>query len=97
MMVNSKNHKGPEQRRSLRRKLGVAAKIDCGGGLPPQGCILSDISATGAKIVAITALDLPEEFDLLLAGERGPRRRSHVVWRSENQVGVRFLVAPDKA
>jgi hypothetical protein len=96
MLLSGKHHRGPEQRRSVRRKLGLPAQIDCGGGLPPQGCILSDVSATGAKLIANTAADLPEQFDLLLAGETGPRRRSLVVWRSKNEVGVRFIVAAQR-
>jgi len=96
MIVNSKRSKEPERRRAARRRLGVAVKIDRGGGLPLEGCILSDVSSTGAKLVSITAPDLPDEFDLLLAGEAGPRRRSTVVWRTKNSLGVRFLAQPQK-
>ena len=92
-MVGSRAHKGPDKRRSVRRKLGVPVKIDCGGGLPLQPCILSDVSATGARLMAITAPDIPQEFDLLLAGESGPRRHSVVVWRTDTQLGVRFVPA----
>jgi hypothetical protein len=91
MFVNSKQ-RGPEQRRSARRKLGVPIKIDCGDDAPARACILSDVSATGARLVTMAADDLPEQFELLLAGDRGPRRKAAVVWRSKNQVGVRFLI-----
>ena len=96
MIVNSKRSKEPERRRAPRRRLGLVAKIDCGGGLPFHGCILSDVSSTGAKLVSVTAPNLPDEFDLLLAGESGPRRRSIVVWRTKTSLGVRFLAQPQK-
>jgi len=96
MMVNSKRVKTTEQRRAPRRKLGVAVQIDCGGDLPPQRCVLSDVSSTGAKLVSVAAPDVPDEFDLLLAGENGPRRRSAVVWRTKTSLGVKFVIQPQK-
>lgn len=93
MMFDSRAHRGPDKRRSVRRKLGVPVKIDCGDGMPLHACILSDVSATGARLVAITAPQIPQEFDLLLAGEAGPRRHSVVVWRTDTQLGVRFVRA----
>jgi hypothetical protein len=88
--VYSKN-RGPEHRRSPRRKLGVPARINWAEAISPQACILADISATGARLTTIAAEDLPEQFDLLLAGDNGPRRRAVVVLRKKSNIGVRFI------
>lgn len=84
--------KVPNRRTALRRKLQRAASIDLGQGAPPHPCVISDISATGAKLVDVAADTVPDEFDLLLAGARGPRRRSTVVWRAGSTLGVRFIL-----
>lgn len=55
-----------------------------------RGCVLSDISDTGARIDVQTADELPERFTLLLSGNGSPRRKCRVVWRQPTQVGVNF-------
>lgn len=55
-----------------------------------RGCVLSDISDTGARIAVETADELPDRFVLLLSGNGSPRRKCRVVWRQPTQVGVNF-------
>jgi hypothetical protein len=88
----SKKQNGREHRRADRRKLGRPASIYVGEDAPLHPCVISDISASGAKLVALTANLLPDVFELLLAGASGPRRKSNVVWRAGSMLGVRFEV-----
>ncbi len=55
-----------------------------------QGCTLSDISDTGARIDIETAEELPDHFTLLLSGNGAPQRKCRVVWRQPTQIGVNF-------
>ena len=58
---------------------------------PPLDCMVSDISQTGARILIDASVNLPPEFTLLLS--QNVKRQCKIVWRSEKQVGVRFLAA----
>jgi len=53
--------------------------------------MVSDISQTGARILIDASVNLPPEFTLLLS--QNVKRQCKIVWRSEKQVGVRFLAA----
>lgn len=56
-----------------------------------HGCVLFDISDTGARIEVENAAVLPETFVLLLAGRNSKARRyCRIVWREPHQVGVQF-------
>lgn len=58
------------------------------GGL--QGCVVVDISETGARLRAENADAVPVDFVLLLSKRGAPRRYCHVVWRGHDQIGVEF-------
>ncbi len=55
-----------------------------------QGCVLLDISDTGAKLDVQDASAIPDRFVLSLSNRGRARRKCQVVWRSEKQVGVEF-------
>lgn len=95
MAVQGPKYRGREHRRAERRRLGRPATLDIGKDAPLQPCIISDISATGAKLIVVTAASVPDQFDLLLAGRNGPRRISQVAWRSGTMLGVRFIAGPE--
>ena len=79
-----------EKRKNLRRALRYAAWIGTGENMPLRGCIVSDISDSGAKLDVEGAEDLPDKFQLLLSGRGGIYRQCCAVWRTNNQVGVQF-------
>jgi len=62
---------------------------DCDGdwGHP---CVLSDFSNGGAKLSGVTVSAIPDDFMLRLARGLKPRR-CHVMWRSAEELGVRFI------
>lgn len=80
---------GIEKRKYPRRKIGLDA---CVTWPRPVPCTISDISATGARLTTDYMDLLPNEFDLALNADI--MRKCRVVWRKENQVGVKFLPLP---
>lgn len=78
-----------DKRRSRRRQMRYTAVLVLDGETQ-RGCVLSDISDTGARIDVATADELPDRFTLLLSGNGSPRRHCRVVWRQPTQVGVDF-------
>jgi hypothetical protein len=61
---------------------------------PRLDCIIVDISETGARLVVDPAIDLPDDFLLMLS--RNVSRRCKLIWREDRKVGVRFRV-PESA
>ena len=55
-----------------------------------HGCVLSDISDSGARIDIENSKTLPDRFVLLLSSNGSARRTCRVVWRKPQQVGVKF-------
>ena len=53
--------------------------------------MLSDLSATGARIGVPAPDRLPLKFALLFPD--GTRRRCRLIWRSEQRIGIEFASA----
>lgn len=79
-----------EKRKSPRRSILFNAWVGLGGGSPLRGCVVSDLSETGAKLQLANPEELPETFNLLLSGRGRIHRRCRAVWRKQNQMGVHF-------
>ena len=77
------------RRKSVRRSIGYGATIVAPDTSWTRKCRVIDISATGAKLALEEPGQLPKDFVLMLS-ERGPKRRCHVVWTADDQVGVEF-------
>lgn len=78
-----------EKRKSPRRDLGLAAVVTWPRPVP---CTIADVSATGARLTTDHMDLLPDQFDLALNAD--VMRKCQVVWRRQNQVGVKFLPQP---
>ena len=59
----------------------------------PNGpaCLVSDFSATGARLCGTASIPIPDRFDLLVLGLAIPAR---VVWRAAESIGVIFEGEP---
>jgi len=79
------NDKRTARRRPIRYTAWLAPEP---GAL--HGCVLSDISDTGARIDVEDSKALPERFVLLLSSNGSARRTCRVMWRKPQQVGVKF-------
>jgi hypothetical protein len=76
-----------ETRSAPRYRVAKSAKIDHGGD--KIGCIIRDISATGAALEISDLLRVPSEFILIVPEDR-LKLRCRVVWRKEYRIGVAF-------
>lgn len=55
-----------------------------------HGCVVADISDTGARLDVENSDRLPERFVLRLSGRGGPPRHCRIMWRAPHQIGVQF-------
>ena len=77
-----------EKRQSKR--VAISLPVVAGGSIP---CKLLDLSSTGAKLSSERTL--PDAFYVMF----GPnlKRWCCVMWRSRDQVGVKFITEPERA
>lgn len=55
-------------------------------------CNMLDVSAGGARLQLVDSASVPDEFILVLAQfTSSVRRRCVVAWRTEAEVGIRFV------
>jgi hypothetical protein len=78
-----------EKRKAVRRRVSRQAVI-VRDGKPLCGCIVSDISVSGAKLSVRNSSDLPDTFMLVLSSNGDVRRDCRIVWRADGAVGVAF-------
>jgi hypothetical protein len=57
---------------------------------PLHGCVVADISDSGAKLDVENSENLPDKFVLLLSRRTSLRRLCRAVWRTRTQIGVHF-------
>ena len=79
-----------KEKRKARRRRCVTAPGWRSTGEQRHGCVVSDVSDTGARIDVQDSKILPDHFVLLLTGNGSARRYCRVVWRKPAQVGVKF-------
>jgi PilZ domain len=70
--------------------------------LNPDGTIVGEcrtmnVSANGAKISMSDLMAIPDEFFLLLSKDVRIGRKCKIIWRSEKELGVRFISAKSRA
>ena len=80
-----RNDKRKSRRRPLRYSAWMALDDE-----KLHGCVLSDISDTGARLDVEDSQMLPDRFRLLLSGASSTRRECRVIWRGPAQLGVAF-------
>lgn len=79
-----------ERRKSDRKKTFRAAVTLFESPSSPMPCIVMDISATGARIKALSADELPNEF-LLTIESTMAQHQCKVVWRVGDELGIHFM------
>lgn len=52
-------------------------------------CVVRNLSDSGAKLEASSAVTLPERFELVIP-RKGETYRARAVWRTEREIGVAF-------
>jgi PilZ domain len=83
--------RGYEARKHARRPFRYNGWLRTETCSQPIGCVLFDVSSSGARLTASAPHgELPDRFLLILAAAK-IQRRCEIVWRNECYVGVRFL------
>ena len=80
-----------EKRRSPRQQANCKGLIQDDQGSFIAQCIMTDVSANGAKLIIEVGINVPDEFVLTLARNAGVRRNCDVVWRAAKSIGVCFV------
>ncbi len=81
-----------DKRKSRRKPIGYCAWIHLDAP-KRRDCVLVDISESGARLDVDAPNEVPDRFVLLLSKNGYPRRLCRTVWRTSNQVGVKFEAA----
>ena len=81
-----------EKRVDLRRGLRWEGQIVGLDGSVLAGCMVMDVSASGAKLVLRELVEVPNEFDLFFSKDGKVTRRCQIKRRSEKEVGVQFVL-----
>jgi hypothetical protein len=86
---------GKERRKTLRKPFVMAAGLFHPDGKQICGCVMRDISETGARLKIDRpqggpAGDIPAEFILAITKSGNVFRRCRLVWRRDDEVGVHF-------
>jgi hypothetical protein len=79
-----------DRRRHSRQTVQLPATVDLLDGQPPSQCVVTEISALGARISLQNPAQLPDEFVLRFGPSGGPSRKCRLVWRGNEHVGVEF-------
>jgi hypothetical protein len=84
-----------EKRRSPRQNVRWMGQIHEVQGSMIAQCLMTDVSASGAKLVVMEeGINVPDLFVLTLARNAGVLRHCEVAWRRAKCIGVRFLAPP---
>ncbi len=86
---------GAGRRKSPRRAFHYFAKVLGPEAMQWDGFIV-DISESGAQLELFDTEGIPDEFSLLVGGHGAVKRLCHVVWRSRDRLGVKFLRGPER-
>ena len=77
-----------DRRRSERLPCKRLAKIQFDYGSLPRDCMITDMSASGVKVVT-EDYDVPSEFTIIFS--TGQSRRCHLGWRNGCEFGAEFM------
>src|SRR5712671_2024901 len=77
-----------ESRAAHRHRVLKAGAIEFSGG-GAISCAVKNLSASGAALEVVSALDIPDRLILCIPAEHF-KRHCHVVWRNEKRIGVAF-------
>lgn len=83
-----KTEKRQSERRPITHPVFMAT-----GVCPPVKCQMLDVSELGARIRVGDPRLAPQEFLILL--DKGLSRWCQVMWRSETEIGIKFVEPPE--
>jgi hypothetical protein len=91
IMSGSKATSHRERRQGCRRSVRLTAMMVGTDGSGLGSCLMVDVSGGGARLAVKAADAVPDEFVLWLSPHGNVRRRCLVMWRSDAEIGIRFI------
>jgi hypothetical protein len=85
------DHDEYDRRRYPRMALGLKGSMAFGPCVPRHTSLIVNISEGGARLHIGFLLDPPEQFGLSLVRTDYFQRECRLVWRSEFEIGVKFI------
>jgi hypothetical protein len=82
-----------ERRKADRSKSLLGARVVFHNRASTIDCTIRNISKAGGRLVFGAAVQVPDEFDLVIH-QRGEAHRCRVAWRNASEVGVAFVDPP---
>jgi hypothetical protein len=79
-----------DRRRHKRHAINRIAKFQTEAHALPRDVLITDISQQGARLF-VEGIDVPEQFQLTIMGDRGVRCECKVVWRLGGEIGISFV------
>lgn len=79
-----------DRRRHKRHTIHRIAKFQVESHALARDVLITDISPSGARLF-VEGVEVPDQFQLTITGERGARCQCQVVWRLGGEIGVTFL------
>jgi hypothetical protein len=79
-----------DRRQAERHKTYKGAQILCGAGPPIIGCIVRNLSLTGACLEVDGIVQTSHLLNLMFDSD-GSKKACQVVWREERRMGVQFI------
>jgi hypothetical protein len=79
-----------EKRSAPRQNFDRVAKIVSVDGTFALDARILDISASGTRLMVTNSSQVPDEFLLALTGDGKVHRVATVMWRADDEIGVRF-------
>lgn len=79
-----------ERRKHERYSINRIAKFHAESGSLPRDCTITDISESGARLFT-SGDELPDQFVLVITGDKSVREECRVAWRLGGEVGVEFV------
>jgi hypothetical protein len=78
----------PEKRKTVRHRVLKAGLIafNRAGGI---SCMVRNLSSDGACLEVATPLGIPDDFTLVIENDH-MKRSCHVMWRTNQRIGVTF-------
>jgi hypothetical protein len=92
--IDEQDEEVVDRRGAPRESVHCTAWIDVGQGTWSRSCVISDVSASGARLSVEPGAPLPDEFHIALSRDGRVRRRCKITWRKGGEVGVHYLARP---
>lgn len=82
-----------ERRQSLRRRTLLSGRVEF-LDRSTFNCVIRNMSDSGARVRCDQQIALPDVFTLFIE-KMDEKRDVRAIWRSENEIGLKFMTAED--